>query len=54
MEIMKKNFITQQEYDKIKNDYCQKNSIVLIRVPYYDYKNISLQYLIDNGLPYEQ
>ena len=29
-----------QLYDKIKDDYCKENNINLIRIPYWDYKNI--------------
>lgn len=46
-------FYKQQRYDKIKNQYCDDNHIKLIRIPYYDYKNISFDYLIEKGLSYE-
>lgn len=29
-----------QKHDEIKNKYCQDNSIMLIRIPYWEYKNI--------------
>ena len=29
-----------KENDNIKNEYCYKNNIELIRIPYYEYKNI--------------
>lgn len=29
-----------QERDKLKNEYCEKNNIKLIRIPYWDYENI--------------
>ena len=35
-----KSFNIQREKDNIKNDYCNKNNIRLIRIPYYDYVNI--------------
>lgn len=34
-----------QEHDKIKNEYCQKDNIGLIRIPYWDYSKLSVQYL---------
>ena len=39
-----------QKRDKQKNDYCQKNNIKLIRIPYYDIGNISLESLELNSL----
>ena len=27
------------KHDKIKNDYCQKYNIPLLRIPYWDIKN---------------
>ena len=42
---------TEQEFnnriknDKIKYDYCKDNNIPLIRIPYWDYKKINLDYL---------
>lgn len=35
----------QQQYDKIKDNWCQKNNIKLIRIPYYQ-KEITLENLI--------
>lgn len=29
-----------KKHDKIKNDYCEKNGIKLIRIPYWDFRNI--------------
>ena len=26
--------------DKIKSDFCKNNGIKLVRIPYYEYKNI--------------
>lgn len=37
--------IKQQEYDKIKTKWCEKNKILLIRIPYF-HKTIKLQDLI--------
>lgn len=33
---------TLQKHDKIKNDYCFSNNIRLIRIPYWDFKNIPI------------
>lgn len=33
------------EYDERKREYCNKNGIKLIEIPYYDYKNFSFDYL---------
>nr|WP_145401429.1 zinc-ribbon domain-containing protein [Paenibacillus xylanexedens] len=35
-----KAFKLQQKKDKIKDDYCKANNIPLIRIPYWDFKNI--------------
>jgi very-short-patch-repair endonuclease len=35
-----KKFKNTQLHDKIKNEYCLKNNIRLIRIPYWDFKNI--------------
>lgn len=37
----KQNFDRQQRYDKLKNEYCIKNNIPLIRIPYWEKDNIS-------------
>lgn len=34
------SFETLQIHDKLKNDYCQKNNIELLRIPYWDFDNI--------------
>ena len=34
-----KTFNSTKKDDKIKNEYCKKNNIKLIRIPYYDFKN---------------
>lgn len=36
-----KKLLLQQEYDKIKNEWCRNNNIKLVRIPYYN-KNITL------------
>jgi len=41
-------FKIQQLKDKIKNDYCEKNNIKLIRIPYTEFDNI--EELLDNEL----
>ena len=33
-------FLYTQHNDKIKNYYCNDNNIELIRIPYWEYKNI--------------
>lgn len=33
-------FLEQQKRDKIKNDYCKENKINLLRIPYFEVKNI--------------
>lgn len=33
-------FETLKEHDYMKNEYCQERGIKLIRIPYWDYKNI--------------
>ena len=35
------NLERRQKYDKIKNEYCIKNNIPLIRIPYWEKENIS-------------
>ena len=39
-------FQLQQEYDLIKNSYCLKNSIPLVRIPYTHYKDITINDLL--------
>ena len=36
----KENFILTQKHDEIKNCYCKNNNIDLIRIPYWEKKNI--------------
>ena len=40
--------ILQQQKDKLKTDYCKTNNIKLIRIPYWDIKNIPA--ILDNEL----
>ena len=35
-----------KRHDIIKNDWCKKNSIFLIRIPYTHYKNLSIDDLL--------
>ncbi|MCM3387338.1 zinc-ribbon domain-containing protein [Ureibacillus chungkukjangi] len=44
----KKKLLETQENDKIKNQYCIDNNIPLIRIPYWEQKNI--EYILDNVL----
>lgn len=39
-----------QMHDQIKNNYCQKNQIKLIRIPYWDFNDIEdkLEVIIEN------
>lgn len=40
------NFIKAQEYDDIKNEWCKKNNIPIIRIPYTKYKDLCITDLI--------
>ena len=40
------NFNKTQRHDKIKNEYCKKNNICLIRIPYWEKDNMEY-YLFD-------
>ena len=33
--------------DREKDSYCNKNNIILVRIPYTDYHKISLKYILD-------
>lgn len=44
----KKSFQRTQAHDKIKNEYCIKNKILLIRIPYWEFDNI--ESILDNIL----
>ena len=41
----KEHFNKVQESDRQKNNYCKIHNIPLIRIPYWDYKKINLNYL---------
>ena len=41
-EKAKDNHLTTIRHDKIKNQYCKNNNIELLRIPYYDFKNIDV------------
>lgn len=41
----KKHFQKLQYSDKQKNNYCSENNIPLVRIPYWDFENITLEYL---------
>ena len=40
MEEAEEQFRIRQRNDQIKNDYCKKNRIKLIRIPYWEFQNI--------------
>lgn len=40
----------RQERDEIKRKYCKINNIQLIEIPYVDYQELSLEYLIKKGV----
>lgn len=42
------NFKKQLERDRIKNKFCLINNIPLIRIPYWDLDNLTLQKLLTN------
>ena len=41
------DFKNRQFRDSIKNQYCQKEGIALIRIPYWDYNKLDEQYLLE-------
>lgn len=43
-----KSFAGTQRNDNIKNEYCKRNNIDLLRIPYYEFKNIKT--LIDDKI----
>lgn len=43
-----KAFLTRKRHDNIKNNYCKRNNITLIRIPYFDFNNISI--ILNNEL----
>ena len=38
-------FISTQERDAYKNQWCKENNIRLIRIPYTEYNNLTMEYL---------
>lgn len=48
IEIAQKRFLQQQENDKIKNDYCKKFNIPLLRISYKDFLNNNWITLLEN------
>lgn len=38
-------FKIQQQRDNKKNQYCQEHNIILIRIPYWDYDKIDMEYI---------
>ena len=42
------SLLKTKENDTIKNEYCEKNNIEILRIAYYDYKNI--EYIIESKL----
>lgn len=47
-EIAKKRFVQQKENDKIKDDYCKKNHIPLLRISYIEFKTDNWITLLNN------
>lgn len=47
-------FETLQIHDQLKNEYCQKHNIKLLRIPYWDYDNIEQILCQELNLPYNQ
>lgn len=42
------DFKKTQEYDRKKNSYCLAKGIPLIRIPYWDYDNLTLKSILTN------
>ncbi len=49
-ETMRKKLLVTQNHDQIKNEFCIKHNIPLIRIPYWDYENI--EDILNNCLSY--
>jgi len=49
-----KAYKIRKRKDKLRDKYCEENDILLIRIPYTDYKKVDLNYLIDRGLEIER
>ena len=41
-ERAKENHLITLKHDEMKNQYCESNNIELLRIPYYDFKNINV------------
>lgn len=39
-------YLKRQQYDNIKNNYCQEHQIKMVRIPYYDYNILNSDYLL--------
>lgn len=44
----KEHFEKLRENDNLKNDYCKRNNIPLIRIPYTQLKNLTIDDLLLN------
>ncbi len=47
-EEAQEKFETQQKRDKIKDDFCKKNNIPLLRIPYWEFKNDNYKQILLN------
>ena len=45
-----KSFKIRKRKDILRDKYCENKGILLIRIPYTDYKRVSLEYLKEKGL----
>lgn len=43
-------FLLTKKHDDFKNQWCKENNILLIRIPYWHFKNLSLKDLLQNSL----
>lgn len=46
-------FLLRQKYDQLKRDYCKKNNVILIEIPYTDFSIINMEY-IQNKVKYKE
>jgi hypothetical protein len=59
-ELAAANFEVVKRYDQLKDEYCKKNNISLLRIPYTNFKlidEIVVKWIIDNsdwGIEYEK
>jgi hypothetical protein len=51
-EEAEQRFKKQQEYDKLKNQWCKEHKIPLIRIPYTHYNDLCLKDLLLNTSSY--